>query len=515
LEYKREFDNPLGAIWIAYLLATAAAIFTHYYALFAVVAQNIVVIALLRHDRRRLRHWLAGQAVLALSFLPWVLMQRSFLAGKASTRFNELTLLVLLGIVKRSLVAFSVGTTVQAPLAYYLALPFVLLAALGLVAALALPPTKERRGGGGFSNLEGSPSPNPSLEGRETHPGGPDMNVRAERAKPWQADSAPAGGLALLARCFSIGHQALRGTWLLLAWLVVPLIFAWLVNPIMPFFQERYLLISAPAFIILVAQGLGWLRGRWPWALAVALAFLVSASSLSLHNWFFDRAYTKGEYGLMMNYVRDRARPGDLLLLNNPLQEALFDYYRPPGIAHRFISRDDLRTEERANRALAALTAGYSRVWLVMFGYAEQYDPQHLAERWLSEHGYRSLYRSFLGAYLTLYVMPPTETEPSQPTIVAANLGDEVLLVGYSLSAGEIEAGETLLLTLYWQALAGMEKRYTVFTHLLDAHNRVVAQMDSEPLGGIHPTTECGSARWCGTTTACASRPTPRRGNTC
>jgi len=413
-------------LWLAYLSATVAAIFTHYYAVFVVVAQNVVLLALWRRDQRGLTHWLVMQAVLALSFLPWVLAQRSFLAGKASARFNELTLPVLISIIKRSLVAFSVGTTMKAPGADHLTLAFLLLGALGSVAALTPP---------------------------------------AVRACPKLAK-------------------------LLLPWLVVPLICAWLVNPIMPFFQERYLLVAAPAFIVLVAGGLEWLQVRSPWALVLVLLFLVTASSLSLHNWFFDEAYTKGEYGLMMDYVRDHAQPGDLLLLNNPLQEALFDYYQPPGVAYRFVSRDDLCTKQQADRALAALTAGYSRVWLVMFGYAEQYDPLHLAEQWLSEHGYRSFYRSFLGAYLTLYAMQPAETSPPLQTMVAANLGHKALLVGCSFGGREIKAGETLMLTLYWQALGEMERRYTVFVHLLDSDNRIVAQMDSEPRGGTHPTIE-------------------------
>jgi len=82
--------------------------------------------------------------------------------------------------------------------------------------------------------------------------------------------------------------------WLLLAWLLIPLTCAWLVNPIMPFFQERYLLVIAPAFSILVARGLGWMGDRSPWALVLGLLCVVSASSISLHNWFFDDAYTKG-----------------------------------------------------------------------------------------------------------------------------------------------------------------------------------------------------------------------------
>jgi uncharacterized membrane protein len=444
-DQKRGLGNPPGAIrslWLAYLLATAAAIFTHYYALFVVVAQNAFVIALWRRDRGfdtpsatgglcpprpkgGVTRWLAVQAALALSFVPWVLAQRGFLGGKASARFDELTLPGLISIVKRSLVAFSVGTTVEAPLGHYLTLAFLLLAALGLAAAF------RRRADG----------------------------------RRWQ-------------------------TWLFLAWLVIPLAFAWLVNPIMPFFQERYLLVIAPAFIILAACGLEWMGDRSLWLLVLGLLLVVSASFFSLHNWFFDDAYTKGEYGLMMDYVRDRAQRGDLLLLNNPLQESLFDYYRPPGVSYHRLSRHDRRTEQRAAQALAALTEGYARVWLVMFGYAEQYDPDHLAERWLSEHGYRSSYRSFLGAYLTLYVMSPADASFPMQHTVAANLDNKALLIGYGLVAQEIEAGGALRLTLYWQALAEMDKRYTVFVHLLDSDDRIVAQMDSEPLGGTHPTTE-------------------------
>ena len=472
----RRFSNrnlrSLDILWIAYLLATAATIFTHYYALFVVVAQNAFVIALLcpepsvlgpedqglvegwRRDRGfdtpsatqpkgGLRRWLAVQAALALSFVPWVLAQRGFLGGKASARFDELTLPVLLSIVKRSLVAFSVGTTVEAPLGHYLTLAFLLLVALGLAAAF-----RRRADGRGVLSPQ---------------------------------------SLGLRTKGLSKGRWQ---TWLFLAWLVIPLACAWLVNPIMPFFQERYLLIIAPAFIILAACGLEWMGDRSLWLLVLGLLLVVSASFFSLHNWFFDDAYTKGEYKLMMDYVRDHAQRGDLLLLNNPLQEALFDYYRPPGVPHRLISRHDLRTEQRADQALAALTEGYSRVWLVMFGYPEQYDPDHLAERWLSDHGYRSSYRSFLGAYLTLYVMSPADADSSMQHTVAANLDNKALLIGYGLGGQEIEAGGTLRLTLYWQALAEMERRYTVFVHLLDADNRIVAQMDSEPLGGTHPTTE-------------------------
>jgi hypothetical protein len=66
-------------------------------------------------------------------------------------------------------------------------------------------------------------------------------------------------------------------------------------------------------------------------------------------------------------------------------------------------------------------------------------------------------------------------------------LGDSIMLRGYDVDTPEGAGGE-LLLTLYWQGLAPMEERYTVFSHLLAADNTVDAQMDSEPQGGGLPT---------------------------
>ncbi|MFB0546235.1 MAG: hypothetical protein ACETWB_04940, partial [Anaerolineae bacterium] len=62
-------------------------------------------------------------------------------------------------------------------------------------------------------------------------------------------------------------------------------------------------------------------------------------------------------------------------------------------------------------------------------------------------------------------------------------------LVGADLDATVVEPGGALHLTLYWRAKSRMEKSYTVFTHLLDAGNRIRAQQDSVPVHGARPTT--------------------------
>jgi 4-amino-4-deoxy-L-arabinose transferase-like glycosyltransferase len=70
-----------------------------------------------------------------------------------------------------------------------------------------------------------------------------------------------------------------------------------------------------------------------------------------------------------------------------------------------------------------------------------------------------------------------------------ARLGDGVLFLGYDLSKKQVNPGDALQLTLYWQALEEMEASYTVFTHLLDADNQIWGQMDSIPARGQAPTT--------------------------
>lgn len=69
-----------------------------------------------------------------------------------------------------------------------------------------------------------------------------------------------------------------------------------------------------------------------------------------------------------------------------------------------------------------------------------------------------------------------------------ADLGGKVRLLGYSLGAKQVAPGDTLFLTLHWQALEPMAESYTVFTHLLDAEGQIRAQMDSQPRRGSLPT---------------------------
>lgn len=89
------------------------------------------------------------------------------------------------------------------------------------------------------------------------------------------------------------------------------------------------------------------------------------------------------------------------------------------------------------------------------------------------------------------------EATPQAAHTVAANLSDQILLLGYDLrdessASGEAvfttQPGATIPLTIYWQALTPMDRDFTVFVHLLDQERRIWGQSDGQPEQGFYPT---------------------------
>jgi mannosyltransferase len=407
---------------VAYLLVTLAAAYTHYYAFFVILAENVVIIfALLRGRRwRDLLHWLVGQGIVALAYIPWIIVQSGFLGGKASARFEEWDLGTALRIAGETWGLFGTG--------------------------LAAPPTPIWVVG--FLFL-----------------------------------------LAILAGLWGLVRRRQPASWMIAAYLLLPLILAWVVNPIMPFFYARYLLLIAPAFYLLAAWGMVTMKRLWQPLGAAGVAFLLLGSAYGLYGYYTDDTNVKGRYGQMMAYIEANAQPGDALILANQLQRPIFAYYQPEGLDAYFFPRYEYALEDaRTARDLAEIAARHPRLWLVRFGNPTEYDPEGSLSRWLATHGSKAYFDGWGDADLSLYVMSPAADTGEIQHPLQADLGDGVRLLGYALSSEQVAPGDTLLLTLYWQALAPMETRYTVFTQLLDAGGQIQAQMDSEPQGGSLPT---------------------------
>lgn len=86
----------------------------------------------------------------------------------------------------------------------------------------------------------------------------------------------------------------------------------------------------------------------------------------------------------------------------------------------------------------------------------------------------------------------PRQAEMTPPAIdrpLPAHFGSEITLLGYDLAPAVTEPGQTIRLTLYWQAVREPQRPYTVFTHLLDARGEMRGQQDNMPQQGQLPTT--------------------------
>jgi len=76
--------------------------------------------------------------------------------------------------------------------------------------------------------------------------------------------------------------------------------------------------------------------------------------------------------------------------------------------------------------------------------------------------------------------------QPQQPT--QFNLGDKIMLTGYSMSPAFPVEGHAWEITLYWKALMWIPHNYTVFIHLVNPDDELVSQVDEQPLQGEYPT---------------------------
>ncbi|MCO5182600.1 MAG: glycosyltransferase family 39 protein [Anaerolineae bacterium] len=272
---------------------------------------------------------------------------------------------------------------------------------------------------------------------------------------------------------------------LLVVVLGVGLSFGWLINPFMPFFYERYLLVIIPAFVLLVGAGVAGFGRKRPVFSLIPFAVILIASGISLQNYFFDPQYAKGGYGDLMAQIESQKQPGDLILLNNPLQESLYSYYGPDDVAAAIIPRDQLINSADAGAYFAEATDGFRRVWLVEHGNSAEYDPERKAAAWLAANGSFAAFQSFPGSQLSLYVLDAPQTPA---TTLDMALGDGVRLTGFSLESDQVQAGQPLLLTLFWEGIRPIERDYTVFVHLTDENGQPVAQTDGQPGGGTRPT---------------------------
>jgi len=194
--------------------------------------------------------------------------------------------------------------------------------------------------------------------------------------------------------------------------------------------------------------------------------------------------YPTGDYPALGDALLERVSAGDGLILDSFEEVNLLGpYYRGEATVY-LLSEKQSSDEVRAT--LERVVTDHGRVFTV-FGEKSI----GFVEGWLNEQGYRAWEEWYGGRRLVVYGtssgIEETELEP-----LRARFGEGLHLLGYRLYDSEVESGSIIRLTLRWQAKERIGQDYKVFVHLLDGEGRIVAQRDSEPVGGSRPTSGWG-----------------------
>jgi hypothetical protein len=330
---------------------------------------------------------------------------------------------------------------------------------------------------------------------------------------------------AFLLGCYGLVRLPRERAVTLGTYLFLPTGGIWLISLFRPIFDERYLIIVAPAYCILLAlglaillqrqrpephpepfdfaqdkprrravEGMAKLHGR----IAGSLTSMIAGGlllALVLSNYFYVPDYAKSpDWRALVATLRQQSATGDLVIHNYP--DPALQYYLQDDLPLVVLPASSPVDPVVTAEALDKLAVERQRLWLVPQPSA-LWDANRLVEGWLDRHCDKIHHEAVGSLSLSLYLTPSAFLDQMAP--VNASLGDKVELAGYKLMTDVASPQSGILttapntalrLTLYWHVLAPLEISYTVFTHLLDANGQLWAQKDNPPVRGSYPTTD-------------------------
>ena len=298
---------------------------------------------------------------------------------------------------------------------------------------------------------------------------------------------------------------------LLICWLGVPVLAAWLVNLRFPPFLPRYLLLATPAYYLLAASGLAVLlpqRMHHPssvirqasnvrrqmsrltfdvlrFTFCAILLLITLIAGFSLNNNYHRAAFARDDYRGVAAAIRRHSAADETLVLNAWWQDSMFDYYDPGPLAQYGVpEKGQLPAKTRTEAAIAAVAERHPAIWLCLYG-STAGDPDNVVEKWLNHHCTRVWSGWFGQVRLLRYLTPgPPNATPAHP---AGSRHEGLVLLGLDAPT-TVEAGANIPIDLYWQAQGRIRADYSAALRLVDAQGRVWSWQDGAPLAGFYPT---------------------------
>jgi hypothetical protein len=256
----------------------------------------------------------------------------------------------------------------------------------------------------------------------------------------------------------------------------------------------RYMLPILLVIDVLAACGLGWCVGRLPVGNAgriVVITGLLVAQAVVV---FSHHPYYGTHYNALLGGPKVAARVFPPAEWGEGLDQAGRYVDGQPGAENFTVGTQFLANEMLAQHVRAPIyevRQVQDEADYLVFGV--QYTMRGKTyDRWGKEweQTYKFREPEFVASFggIPYAWVHRSDAEPVVPQEVDAELGKAVRLVGYRLAQEEVSPGDTLVLTLYWQAEQPIAGDYTVFVHLQGSDGGLVAQQDNPPVRGTQPT---------------------------
>ncbi len=425
--------DRINRVAVGYWLVTLAMLYSHYYAVPLVVAQNIAWLIALKEHRNtippRLRVWVIVQGTLVLAYLPWLWYARDTILNWPSIS-EPVTLEFMVGEIAR---IFTLG-----------------LANEGL----------------------------PALVGVVV-------------------------GVLLVAGV--IGAIRSRMGYVALLYFTIPPALMLLLSLDRPFWNPKFLLISLPAYLMLLGIGatqiVVWLPrwGKSPMVQGLAVSGVLLlfgvATYPALDNEYHNPRYARDDYQGMVRTIMAQAGANDAILLDGAGQREIFDYYYDGELAVYGLPATQPLNIAETRATLTEIADNYEQLWVLWWA-EQQGDPQLFIPNWLKENTFVTESRWYGNVRLERYVMddPPLTPIGEVVDVPTDSLGLRfaypdspytILLESVGIGSTEVTAGGVVSLYSEWDGtIPVVMDQYPnplIFAQLLDGANHVIGQYDEPP----------------------------------
>ncbi len=222
----------------------------------------------------------------------------------------------------------------------------------------------------------------------------------------------------------------------LISWLLLPVLLTFGVSQWKPVFVDRYLIVSLPAFTILLSAAL--FRLPYKGLVAIALLAIVLSESQAIRS--YEGTLVKEDWRGASAFVFSQQKPGDGFVFHLPRGERLFDYYarlrRHSWDADSVLLSDD----DPSGLPMSALLTSHEhfpRIWLIQTRPIGSVPaPQDAAVRKELGRKYHEVFeRSLRGVDITLYAADGSAAASSSPTAARSSAAEKEK--AHSLPPGE------------------------------------------------------------------------------